>query len=259
MKNKIIAFLTTLFIISYTLPSFAGGSSFYGDNGAISTPTSEVKDKQFDIGMTYMKGERSYILTGTPNLIYSFNMNIFPFLEVGLSYNQTFTGKQDPDNAYLKNSSFDRSAFAKLQILKESDFIPSLSIGGRDIISNSVINYRGPLLTTHQQSFYGVIGKKLYDFDINIGYAYSPTRPIGLVKNTVEAAEIFFANSFRLNGFFGSLETPLFLNYFSGLIEYDSKYFNYGIRFSNFYGLDIKACMIDINNFNMRVSFNNKI
>lgn len=258
LKKVLILFLF-LFSFNYNLTSYASGNTFYGDSGAISSPTAEMKDRQFDIGLSYMKGERSYLRTGVPNLIYSFSINLIPRVEVGLSYNQIFTGIQDSDNPYLKNSSFDRSAFAKIQVLDESNFIPAIALGGRDLFSNSVVNYRGPLLTSYQQSFYGVLGKKIYDFELNLGYAYSPSRPLSFTKIGSESAELIFSNSFRLNGIFASIETPKLLNYFSGIFEYDTKYLNYGIHFSNFYGIDLKAVMIDISNFNIKLSFNNRI
>jgi hypothetical protein len=258
-----MSYLKTVFFLSLSILSLNllnqkafASSSFYGDSGYINTPNSEnISDRGFDFGLSYFPGTTSYLRIGKPNLLYSLSLGFIPRTEVGLVYNQIMTGIQDSDNPYMKGSSFDRTVFVKFQILDESEYIPSLSIGGRDIISNSVINRRAELVTAHQQVFYASIGKKFFDYKVNLGYSYDPSIPFGFENINDAQGLVLLKTSFRMNGFFGAIETPKYFSLVSAIIEYDSKKLNYGLDLGPFYNLNAKLVMMDLSNFNVRVSW----
>lgn len=234
-------------------------STFYGDQGLINTPSAYViNDRTIDLSIGSLSEKTSYIYN-KPNVLYTFGLGFFPRTELGISFNQIFTGVTDIDNTYLKNSSFDRSIFLKYQILDESDYIPAIAIGGRDIFSNSIINNstrtddRKTEVTAWQQIFYLAFGKKFYNFNFNLGYSYAPGVPFGFVGASRSEG------SFRISGLFANVETPKLFSLVSGMLEFDSNRINYGVNFGPFYGFNAKAVMIDITNFNFKTSWSTKL
>lgn len=256
-------YLKTVLLLSLSILSInlsnqkaLASSSFYGDSGYINTPNSEnISDRGLDFGFSYINAKNSFVMLGKPNLIYSLSLGFIPRTEVGLVYNQILTGVQDPDNPYMRNSSFDRTVFAKFQVLDEAEYIPSLSIGARDIVSNSAVNRRAELITAHQQVFYASIGKKFFDYKVNLGYSYDPSIPFGFETINDPNGLALLKSSFRMNGFFGAIETPKYFSLVSAIIEYDSKKLNYGLDLGPFYNLNAKLVMMDLANFNIRVSW----
>lgn len=257
---KILPILIIFFLLFIPDKISFASPALYGDSGFINTPSSEViPDRNINLGLSYLSPERSYVFIGKPNLIYSMSIGFIPRTEVGIVFNQVFTGKPDIDNPYLKTSSFDRGIFLRIQLLEDKDFFPSALIGGRDIISNTVINYRGPLISSFQQMYYIAIGKKLFDFKINFGYSFAPAVPFGF-ENVRESEVLRITNQgFRINGFFGAVETPKIFSIASLMAEYDSKYFNFGIETGTLYGFSLKVLMIDWKYFTARLSFQNKL
>ncbi|MFN8575914.1 MAG: YjbH domain-containing protein [Candidatus Sericytochromatia bacterium] len=233
-------------------------STFYGDQGIINTPSAYVlNDRNIDISFGSLSDKVSYIYN-KHNLLYTMGLGFLPRTELGISFNQIFTGVVDGDNPYLKNSSFDRSIFLKFQILEESEYIPAFAIGGRDIFSNAFINRdvraedRKNDVSSWQQIFYLAFGKKVYDFNMNIGYSYAPGVPFGFAASRTEG-------SFRISGFFANIETPKLYSLVSGMFEFDSNRINYGVNFGPFYGFSAKAVMIDLTNFNIKTSWSTRL
>jgi len=253
-------FLFLFISVSYTLlskESFAN-STFYGDQGLINTPSAYVlEDRKIELSISGLSPQVSYILN-KQNVLYSTSLGFIPRTEVGIIFNHVFTGYQDPDNAYLTTTSFDRSIMARFQVLYESEYIPALVIGGRDIFSNAIINRltrapdRQDETTAWQQIFYLVAGKKFYDFTLNVGYSYAPGVPLGFsqVRSPVNT---------RINGLFGGIETPKLFSIVSAMLEFDTTKINYGINIGPFYGLEAKAVMIDLTNFNFKASWSAKL
>lgn len=261
IDHKIIIYIFLYVIFNlYCINNALASSTYYGDSGYFSTPSAEyIKDRYINIGYGYLPKERSYVITSNQNNIYSIAIGFFPRVEVGINFNQVTTGYPDIDNPYLKDSAFDRSMFIKVQALEETELIPALSVGGRDLFSNSGINYRGDYVTANQQTFYAVLGKTFYDFSFNLGYAYSPSQPIGTAVAPSSTGQKIVENSFKLNGVFGAIKSPKVFSLVSGIVEYDSKYFNYGIEIGQFYGLSAKLAMIDIKYPNFKVNWNYKL
>lgn len=254
-----VLLISSVFSLIASNQSYAS-STYYGDSGYFSTPSAEyIGDRYINIGYGYLPKDRSYVITSNQNNIYSIGMGFFPKVEVGINFNQVITGYPDVDNPYLKDSAFDRSIFIKFQALEETDFIPALSIGGRDLFSNTAINYRGNYVTANQQTFYGVVGKTFYDFKFNLGYAYSPAQPIGTAVAPNSTGQKIVDNSFKLNGVFGAIRSPKLFSLISGIIEYDSKYFNYGVEIGDLYGLSAKIAMIDIKYPTAKLNWNHKL
>lgn len=256
MNKKL--FLSLFFIFNSISDSYAS-STFYGDQGLINTPSAYViNDRNIDISLASLSEKVSYS-HNKPNFLYTLGLGFLPRTELGISFNQIFTGVQDIDNAYLKNSSFDRSIFLKFQVLEEKDYLPAIAIGGRDIFSNSIINNitrpedRKNEVTAWQQIFYLVLGKKFYDFNLNLGYSYAPGVPLGFVGQS--RAE----GSFRISGFFANIETPKLYSLVSGMFEFDSNRINYGVNLGPFYGFSAKAVMIDLTNFNIKTSWSTRL
>jgi hypothetical protein len=253
--KKLLLLLTTLLLLPF--PALAG-STFSGDEGFINTPSSEViGDRRINLGMSYLPGDRSYIFLGKPNLIYSVALGFIPRTEIVLIYNQVF-GWVTPDNPYLKDSAFDRSINLKFQVLDEGEYIPSLAIGGRDLLSNAMINPRGPLTgNSFQQILYIAAGKTFYDFRVNLGYSYAPAIPFGF--NPDQRTVDWINQSFRVRGFFGAIETPKFFSLVSAIVEYDSKQINYGLDIGPLYNLQAKLAMVDLKYFNFRINLSSKL
>lgn len=251
MAYKLFLSILSLFLIQSNV--FAS-PNLIGEEGFINTPSANtIKDRTANIGLAYLPGKSSIIYTGTNNLIYSLFFGFLPRTEIGLIFNQIFTGYRDIDNPYMANSFFDRSIYTKFQILDESEFIPALAIGGRDIFSNSVLNPReGIIITTHQQAFYLAIGKEIFGTKLNLGYSYAPELPIGAKK--VDRAYTISNRSFKINGLFFAIESPKLFNT-SLILEYDSKNINYGISIDAIPNLNIKLSMIDLVNFNTRINW----
>jgi hypothetical protein len=85
-----ITLLITIFLCILT-GSVSAGSTLYGEEGFINTPSSEIiPDRNINLGLSYLPGNTSYIFTGKPNLIYSVFFQFLPRTEVGLVYNQVF-------------------------------------------------------------------------------------------------------------------------------------------------------------------------
>ncbi len=258
--NQLKYFILFIFLCNFFIDKSVASSSFYGDSGFIVCPGSEIiKDRKIDFNLSYLNGKSSFVYVGTPNLIYSMSLGFIPRVEVGLVYNQIFTGRKDTDNPYLKASSFDRSIFFKFQVLEDLDYFPSLAIGGRDIVSNSSINNRGALITSNQQIFYLAAGKNIFDFKINVGYSYAPKIPFGFSHVSEAKVTNQLNKDYRINGFFGALETPKLFSLVSFLAEYDSNYFNYGIDIGPFYGISAKLVMVKLTDFNFGFKFENKL
>lgn len=253
-----VFFSIILFFILLNNQHARANSTFYGDQGLINTPSAYViNDRNIDISFGSLTENVSYIYN-KHNLLYSIGIGFIPRTELGFTFNQIFTGIVDTDNPYLKNSSFDRSIFLKFQLLDESNYIPALSIGGRDILSNAVINRdsraenRKNDVSAWQQIFYIVAGKKFYDFNFNLGYSYAPGVPFGFVAARTEG-------SYRISGLFANLETPKLFSMVSGMLEFDSNRLNYGINVGPFYGFSAKAVMIDLTNLNFKTSWNMRL
>lgn len=249
-------FLLIFFVFLFQIKILAS-PTLLGDEGFINTPSAYVlKDRTANIGIAYLPKKSSLVYTDTDNLVYSLFFGFLPRTEVGLVYNQVFTGVRLKDNPYLSNSMFDRSVHFKFQILEEENFIPALSIGGRDIFSNSVLNYReNAIVTAHQQIFYISLGKQLFGYKVNLGYSYAPDLPIGV---TSTKAYKYINRSFRINGLFFAIESPKIFDT-SFILEYDSKNINYGINIEAIPNLNIKMSMVNLVNFNTRITWNPKL
>jgi len=231
--------------------------TLYGDTGFINTPSADIiSEKKINFGLAYLPAESAYILK-VPNLVYSMSLGFIPRTEIGIVFTQFFHGKQDKDNPYLNNSAFDRSIFAKFLLLDESDYLPAITIGGRDVLSNSLINFekRYNSNTSYHQFFYLVFGKTFFDYKLNLGYAYAPGIPLGF-----SGQENFKENlSFRTNGIFASLQTPKYFSTVSGMIEYDSGRINYGLNIDPWNNLSLKIAMINLVNPNFRLAWRSNL
>ena len=256
--KKLFVFLFLSLAYGLSADNCYANSTFYGDQGLINTPSAYViEDRKIEFSVSSLSPQVSYILN-KPNVLYSTSLGIFPRAEVGLIFNHVSTGGQDPDNSYLKTSSFDRSIMARFQVLYESEYIPALVVGGRDIFSNAIINRltrpvdRQDETTAWQQIFYLVAGKKFYDFNLNLGYSYAPGVPFGFTQSRAPV-------NTRINGIFAGLETPKLFSVVSAMIEFDTTRINYGVNIGPFYGIEAKAVMIDLTNFNFKASWSTKL
>jgi hypothetical protein len=251
MQSKLLLITSFCFLLT---PGVQAGPTLYGEEGFINTPASEIiADRNINIGLSFLQGNGSYIFTGKPNIIYSAFFQFLPRTEVGLVYNQVI-GWITPDNPYLKNSAFDRSIGLKVQILEEGNLIPSLSVGGRDITSNSLFNPRGSGATSSlQQIFYFAIGKRFKGFRLNLGYSYAPVVSLGVENNPENQTKL--SQNFRPDGIFAAIETPKLFSLVSGIIEYDTKHFNYGLDIGPFYNLHGKLAVIGLTSIDFRISY----
>ncbi len=252
MKKNL--FITVFYLLINLYSVTFASTSLFGDKGFINTPSSEVlTEKNINLGFSYLPQGKSYVDTKFSNNIYSISIGLIPRIEIGINFTEVFDGKLDVDHPYLTGSWSDKNTFLRIQLLKDKGFFPSAVLGGRDIISNRAVNLGGRGLSSHQQIFYIVLGKQLFDFKTSLGYSYAPEIPFGFVHNTRAINTI--NRDFRVNGFFCAVETPKIFSLASFIVEYDSKYFNYGLDIGSIFGLNLKVSMVDLKYFTARLGY----
>ena len=181
------------------------GQSLTGVTGMLNAPSANMlKDGTFYAGANFLnKDYLKDFVGGKYNcLIYYFDITFLPFLEVNFRNTRQL---DNPDHTHT----VDRMLSARLRVLKERKYWPSIVLGGHDIATTSTRGnqYFGAaylVLSKNIELKKNVIGG-------TIGYAYP----------------LFRQNQFE--GFFGGISfSPFFLRQLTLMVEYDSKYFNIG-------------------------------
>jgi hypothetical protein len=199
-KSNLLAFLLLSILISGS-----EAQSLTGVTGLLNSPSANMqKDGTFYMGANYLN--RNYINAygkGKYNcLIYYFDLTFLPFLEIN------FRNTRMLDNPSHSHT-VDRMLSARLQVLKERKYWPSIVIGANDLLTQA----------TKGNQFFGALyivatknlAIKKSEFGFTFGYAYP-----------------YFNNS-QFEGFFGGISfSPSFLRQLTLMVEYDSRNVNIG-------------------------------
>lgn len=177
-----------IFLFLFVLTSlFSEAQPIDGATGLMKIPSAEMqKDGTFNVGVNYLPDvitPSEYFDYNTEN--YYFNITFLPFVE--FTYRSTIMKLEDIHNQ-------DRSFGLRWRIIKESDFFPSLVLGGNDIYSSRQgLNLTGKVADGNKffNSFYGVATKHVEFKQSILGI----TLGIGTGGN----------QKLNLNGFFGGI------------------------------------------------------
>ena len=206
--------------------------SLTGVTGLLNAPSANMqKDGTFYMGANYLN--RNYVNSygeGRYNcLIYYFDLTFLPFLELN------FRNTRQLDNPDYGHT-VDRMLSARLQVLKERKYWPSIVLGANDIFTQATKGnqYFGAL--------YAVATKNIPVKKSEIGF-------------TIGYANPFFQNS-QFEGFFGGITfSPSFLRQVTLMAEFDSKNFNIGGSVLFFRHLYIFALLQGMESFSGGAAF----
>ena len=161
-RSIILAFLLiTVFI------SGSGAQSLTGITGLLNAPSANMqKDGTFYAGANYLN--RNYVNTYADGkfhcLIYYFDLTFLPFLEINFRNTRQL---DNPDHSHT----VDRMVSARLQVLKERKYWPSIVLGANDMlttISRGRNQYFGALYLVATKN----LEVKKSEFGFTFGYAY---------------------------------------------------------------------------------------
>ncbi len=199
-KSILLAFLLIAVFISGS-----EAQSLTGITGLLNAPSAIMqKDGTFYMGANYLN--RNYISAygnGKYNcLIYYFDLTFLPFLEINFRNTRQL---HNPDHSHT----VDRMLSARVQVLKERKYWPSIVLGANDLFTGALEGnqYFGALYAVTTKNFL----VKKNEIGVTLGYAYP------LFKNS------------QFVGVFGGVSfSPSFLRQLTLMAEYDSRNFNLG-------------------------------
>ena len=175
MLRLAISFLCVYFV----MPSMA---SDFGTTGLIDIPTARMSpDGTLTTTAAIQSRTNSYAMSYQP----------FPWLETTFRY----TG----DNDYFY---YDRNYEAKIRLWSESDYLPQLAVGIRDLVGTGVWG-----------SEYVVASKDVGDFDVTLGMGWGRLAGKGHFENPLTLVSNKVRDRPEFNGDIGSLAT---YQYFRG-------------------------------------------
>lgn len=212
-----ILLLTSSYLLGYS-------QSLNGSTGLLRIPTAKFQDdRTLIIGASFLNKDLLAYSNYQYDAIAGYaTITFLPFLEVAIRY----TRKIDmPSIEYETREFADRMPSIKLRLLKENKYIPAIAIGGNDFITS--VKGRGP----HYFASYFVVGskkillkKELVEADLSLGYAFKIGDPA----------------HYEILGWFGGIcLSPTDFKNVSALIDYDSRYWNIGLRLLLFKHLQI--------------------
>ncbi|MBD3180692.1 hypothetical protein GF312_00265 [Candidatus Poribacteria bacterium] len=216
-RGKIIL---PLFLFIVIIQPVIGSTSITGITGLINTPTAKIiPDGKASFGMGYT--DKKYSIHGPEHaqLAYYVTIGYLPFLEGSLRIT-TFPSKEGQG---ATGSVKDRMASVKFRINKESRYIPAFLVGFHDVLG--IYGHEDDHLeSVFFNTSYAVASKSLPlwilgSWDFHIGYASEI-----LIKN---------AGGHSMVGFFSGVEKHI-KEYITFMGEYDTKRYNFGIRFTPF-------------------------
>lgn len=189
----------------------------YGSTGLLHMPTAEMqKDKTFMAGGNFMPKESLPYKWDYNSYNYFLNFTLFPFLEI--SYTCTLFKMKYPENKKFNNQ--DRYFSARLRVLKEGKYYPSIVIGSNDFAS----------MLTNKKVTVGEVGNGYFN-----RYYLALTKNFTIHKERLGVHLAYLYNNRKydkLNGVAVGLNyEPGFLPHFDLMAEYDSKHFNIGCNY----------------------------
>lgn len=216
IKNPLIkAFCFAAILLLPTVNAHAQHS--YGSTGLLRMPSAMMQeDKTFMIGSNYMPQESLPYVWKYNSYNYFLNFTLFPFLEI--SYTCTLFKMKYPENKQFNNQ--DRFFSARLRLLKEGKYYPSVVIGANDFAST----------LTHKQLKIKETGNGYFN---RYYLALSKNFQIKKENLSVHLAYLYNNRKYdKLNGVAVGVDyAPSFLPHFDLMAEFDSKDFNIGCNY----------------------------
>jgi hypothetical protein len=218
-RMKQVLFILILISIKISLHA----QSLSGTSGLLRIPTAFIqKDKTLIIGTSYLNKNLLTYSNYQYDAIAGFaSITFLPFLEIGIRY----TRKIDmPKIEYETREFADRMPSFKLRLLKEKKNRPALAIGSTDFIT-SIGEGSGP---HYFASYYAVMTKNIFlknlEIGLTLGHAFKLDNP----------------RYYDMLGVFGGVRIGIPKHpWITAMIDYDSRYWNAGIRFLFFNHLQL--------------------
>lgn len=172
MNKRICTFIIFFICFHYLLPA----QTTVGMAGLLTLPSACMQpDKTVMIGSNFLNSEVTPSTFNYHTFNYYLNVTILPFLEVGYSCTLFKATDKFIPSKKGKFVNQDRSLSARLRILKESRYAPSIVLGGNDITDNFLTSNSG---NSYYSGIYLATTKHLTikKETIGIHLAYSYTR-----------------------------------------------------------------------------------
>lgn len=167
-------------VVAAPTPAFSevGYAGDFGGSGLLQMPTARmVRDGQFYAGFSYVYPYTRYFVTLQP----------LPWLEGTVKYTSVANVAYGPEAFSGDQSYKDKSADLKIRLLQESDYVPALAVGFRDVGGTGLF-----------QSEYVVGSKRFgrFDFTLGLGWGALGTRghlpnPFGFVVKSYKDRPTF--------------------------------------------------------------------
>ena len=160
--------LLKLTLVPLACLSFVGSAfaNDYGEVGIIDIPTARFStDAVLSTTVAFDQAHDSYAIT----------YQALPWLEAAFRYSGSFKTVTD------RRVYWDRNYSVKARVLEESQYLPQLAVGVRDLIGTGVF-----------ASEYVVGSKQLRDFDLTLGLGWGRLAGDGLFSNPFNALDTQF-------------------------------------------------------------------
>ncbi|MCS0085010.1 YjbH domain-containing protein [Vibrio alginolyticus] len=147
----------------FEAPSLQPSQSDFGGVGLMQMPT----------GRMAPEGEFNFSVTGSDEyLFYNATLQVMPWLETTIRYTRVASIPYDPTFPNVDNEYTDKGIDFKVRLLKESQYIPEVSLGVRDFAGTGLFD--GEFIAATKRWSNSNIGT--FDFTLGIGWGYLGTR-----------------------------------------------------------------------------------
>lgn len=149
--------------IPFETPTLQPSQSDFGGVGLMQMPT----------GRMAPEGEFNFSVTGSDEyLFYNATLQVMPWLETTIRYTRVASIPYDPTFPNVDNEYTDKGIDLKVRLLKESQYIPELSLGVRDFAGTGLFD--GEFIAATKRWSNSNIGT--FDFTLGLGWGYLGTR-----------------------------------------------------------------------------------
>ncbi|EPM7948041.1 YjbH domain-containing protein [Vibrio parahaemolyticus] len=149
--------------IPFEAPTLQPSQSDFGGVGLMQMPT----------GRMAPEGEFNFSVTGSDEyLFYNATLQVMPWLETTIRYTRVASIPYDPTFPNVDNEYTDKGIDFKVRLLKESQYIPELSLGVRDFAGTGLFD--AEFLAATKRYSNSKLGT--FDFTLGMGWGYLGTR-----------------------------------------------------------------------------------
>ena len=238
MSLKYAFFAFALFI---SIPTRS--QSINGTQGQLFIPTAEMhEDRTLVIGAGfipkgYFQRANRRINPGMPTFV---TISLLPFVEVMFRYTHELNMRVNPQTKYYP----DRTFAGRIRLLKESKYIPSLTIGAQDFLAKLGLASNANYASAYVVSTKSFSATKLV-FKTTLGYGVDYINPSNLGQN-FQGNQGTYIN-YDMLGIFGGVEMRYEkLPLSSVFLEYDSTHIHFSISHTFFDRVVLKAGLWDL-------------